>query len=141
MQLEPDNSEDIICASIIDYYLQRPANIEHICLAELASSYTKKGKKRRHGDMPYVIRYVRYSEHKGVENFYREHLMLYVPYRVNENIFQKQYSTWRNAYMSLKETIKKMNKISHIKQLKHGVTLMMHQACLKLEIIKCSIEM
>jgi hypothetical protein len=88
-------------------YLQRPANIEHICLAEFASSYTKKGKKRRHSDMPYVIRYVRYSEHKDPENFYREHLMLYVPYRVDENIFQKQYSTWKNAYMSLKETIKK----------------------------------
>ena len=33
LQQQPDNSEDIICASIIDYYLQRPTTIEHICLA------------------------------------------------------------------------------------------------------------
>jgi hypothetical protein len=75
-QLELDHSEDIICASIIDCYLQRPANIEHIFLAKFASSYTKKGKKQRNSDMPYVIRYVRYSEHKDDDNFYREQLLL-----------------------------------------------------------------
>ena len=45
LQQQPDNSEDIICASIIDYYLQLIATIEHICLAEFASSYTKKLKE------------------------------------------------------------------------------------------------
>ena len=78
--------------------------------------------------MPYVIRYVRYSEHKDPDNYYREQLMLYVPYRHDEIIFKEQYSTWNNAYMSLKSTIKKMNKCSHIEWLKHGVTLTMHQS-------------
>jgi hypothetical protein len=33
LQQEPDNSEDVICRSIIDYYIQRPSPIRHICLA------------------------------------------------------------------------------------------------------------
>ena len=38
LEHEPDDSDDILCASIIDYYLHRPEAIDHICLAEFASS-------------------------------------------------------------------------------------------------------
>ena len=41
LEQEPDNSEDVICRSIIDYYLQRPSPIRHIFLAEFVSHYKK----------------------------------------------------------------------------------------------------
>ena len=37
LKQEPNNLEDVICHSIIDYYLQHPPPINHICLAELVS--------------------------------------------------------------------------------------------------------
>ena len=40
----PDNSEDVMCSSIIDYYINRPNAIKHICLAEFLSNYKKDGK-------------------------------------------------------------------------------------------------
>jgi hypothetical protein len=43
LQQEPDNSEDIICHSIIDYYIQRPSPIRHICLVKFISHYKKNG--------------------------------------------------------------------------------------------------
>ena len=33
LEQEPDNSEDMLCCSIIDYYLQHPSPIKHILLA------------------------------------------------------------------------------------------------------------
>ena len=71
LQHEPDDSNDIMCASIIDYYLHRPEAIDHICLAEFASSYTKKGTKRRNNAKPYVIRYVKYNKHKDFDSYHR----------------------------------------------------------------------
>jgi hypothetical protein len=49
---------------------------------------------------------VKYNKHKGSDNYYREKLMLYVPYRFDENIFKEKYSTWKNAYLTFKEIIK-----------------------------------
>ena len=88
MQHEPDDSDDIMCASIIDYYLHHLEAIDHICLAKSASSYTKKGTKRRNNTKPYVIRYVKYNKHKNIDNYYQEKMMLFVPYRIDENTFQ-----------------------------------------------------
>jgi len=39
----PDNSEDVMCSSIIDYYINRPNAIKHVCLAEFVSKYRKYG--------------------------------------------------------------------------------------------------
>ena len=41
LEQETDNSEDVICWSIIDYYLQCPYPIKHIYLAEFISHYKK----------------------------------------------------------------------------------------------------
>jgi hypothetical protein len=43
LEQEPDNSEEVICRSIIDYYLQCPSPIKHICLAEFVLHYKKNG--------------------------------------------------------------------------------------------------
>lgn len=68
LQKEADDSEDIMCPSITDYYALRPTAIEHVCLAEFASSYTKKGQERRKSSRPCVIRSVRYKKYKDIEN-------------------------------------------------------------------------
>ena len=98
LEREPDESEDIMCPSIIDYYVLRPKAIENICLAEFASSYTRKGRKRANSKKPYIIRFVKYNKHKDRDNYYREKLMLYVPYRQDEQTFKEAYSTWEHAY-------------------------------------------
>ena len=38
LKQEPDNSEDIMCRSIIDYYVARPIAIKHICLVEFVAN-------------------------------------------------------------------------------------------------------
>jgi hypothetical protein len=43
LQQEPENLEDVICLSIIDYYIQHPYPIRHICLAKFVSHYKKNG--------------------------------------------------------------------------------------------------
>jgi len=45
LQQEPNESKDVMCLSIIDYYIQHPKSLENVCLAEFASSYTNKGIK------------------------------------------------------------------------------------------------
>ena len=55
LEREPNESEDIMCPSIIEYYIFHPTTIDTIFLVEFASSYTKKGTKRKKYDKPYVI--------------------------------------------------------------------------------------
>lgn len=68
LKREPDESEDIMCPSIIDYYVQRPKLLDGICLAEFASSYTKKRIKHKNQKKSYVIRYVKYNNHRDLDN-------------------------------------------------------------------------
>ena len=70
LEREPDESKDIMCPSIIDYYVLCPKAIENICLAEFASSYTRKGRKRSNSKKPYIIRFVKYNKHKDRDNYY-----------------------------------------------------------------------
>ena len=44
LKQELDNSDDVMCHTIIDYYIQRPLAINHICLAEFVFEYMKNGK-------------------------------------------------------------------------------------------------
>ena len=37
LKQEPDTLEDVMCQSIVDYYIQRPHTISNICLAEFVS--------------------------------------------------------------------------------------------------------
>jgi len=57
--------------------------------------------------------------------------MLYVPYRIDEDIFRDQYSTWNNAYIPLQEVVKQNEQTLHMKQLQHGVILIMQQMTLR----------
>jgi hypothetical protein len=87
----PDDFEDIMCASTIDKYISRVPKLENICLAEYATSYTSSnaiGKKRNH---PRVIQYIWFNEQKYLKNYFREKMMLYVPYRQNDNVLKGDY--------------------------------------------------
>jgi hypothetical protein len=58
LEQEPDNSEDVLCRSIIDYYLQCPYPIRHIYLAEFISHYKKYGAPISKRKKPSMIRFV-----------------------------------------------------------------------------------
>jgi hypothetical protein len=66
LQHEPDDSEDIKCSSIIDYYICHSEAINGIYLSKFASNYIKKGRRRRNSDKSYIIRYVKCNKHKDL---------------------------------------------------------------------------
>jgi hypothetical protein len=108
LEQEPDNSEDVLCRSIIDYYLQRPSPIKHICLAEFVSHYKKNGAPISKRKKPSVIRFVKYNKHTDYENYCREKLLLYVLFDQNENTLKHNFPTWEAAYIA-SETIVQTN--------------------------------
>jgi hypothetical protein len=71
LEQELDNSEDVLCCSIIDYYLQCPSPIKHICFAEFVSHYKKNGSPISKRKKTSVIRFVKYSKHTDYENYCR----------------------------------------------------------------------
>jgi ATP-dependent DNA helicase PIF1 len=100
LQQEPDNSEDVVCRSIIDYYIQRPSPIRHICLAEFVSHYKKNGAPISKRKKPSVIRFVKYNKHCDYENYCREKLLLYVLFDENEETLMHNFCTWEVAYLA-----------------------------------------
>jgi hypothetical protein len=108
LKQDPDNSEDMIYRSIIDYYLQRPPLIKHICLAEFVSHYKKNGTPISKRKKKNVIHFVKYNKHIDYENFCREKLLLYVPFDQNEDTLKHTFATWEAAYI-VYETIVQTN--------------------------------
>lgn len=93
-----------MCTSIIDYYILGYIDIDAICLANFASSYTNKGQKHKQATKPYVIRSMRYSKHRDIKNYCREQLMLYDPYRVDETTIKQHHQSWQSSYVALEKT-------------------------------------
>jgi hypothetical protein len=108
LEQEPDNSEDVLCRSIIDYYFQRPSPIKHICLAEFVSHYKKNGAPITKRKNPFVIRFVKYNKHTNYKNYCKEKLLLYVLFDQNENTLKHNFPTWEAAYIA-SETIVQIN--------------------------------
>jgi hypothetical protein len=69
LKQEPDNSEDVMCNSIIDYYIECPYAIKNICLVEFVSKYKKYGRHISKNKKPNVIRFVKYNKYIDYENF------------------------------------------------------------------------
>jgi hypothetical protein len=72
LQQEPDNSEDVVCLSIIDYCIHLPYPIRHICLTEFVSHYKKNGTPISKRKKPSVIRFIKYNKHCDYKNYCRE---------------------------------------------------------------------
>ena len=108
---EVDNSENVMCHSIIDYYIDRPHAIKHIFLPEFVSKYKKNGTHISKRKKPNVIRFFRYNKHIDYENYCREKLLLYVPFENNENVLKHNFPTWKDAYVLHEDTIIKNESI------------------------------
>jgi hypothetical protein len=97
LQQEPDTSADVMCQSIIDYYIDRPHTIYNICLAEFVSKYKKNGAPISKRKKPNVIRFIKYNKHIDIENSCREKLLLYVPFEKHEHTLKHGLPTWQAA--------------------------------------------
>ena len=52
---------------------------------------------------PCIICCIRYNKEKGLENFFREKMILYVPHRDKCAFHKNKFKTWSQAFMICKE--------------------------------------
>jgi hypothetical protein len=93
----PLDSTNIMCSSIIDKYIKKPNYLSNISLIEFVANYDivnlREKRKKSH-----IIHYVRYNEHQDPKKYYREQLLLFIPFFDNEHILKGDHSTWSVAY-------------------------------------------
>ena len=96
-EADPDDTNVLEEYALLERYTSRPRELDHVCLAEFTSDYDMsriKGKEGHIGpDMSpskrwyhrrrvkKIIRYVGYNMVRSPEDYRREKLMLYVPFR------------------------------------------------------------
>ena len=74
----------------------------------------KNGTKYKYRKVPKVIRYVRYNQTKDPENYYREQLMLFMPWRNEQKDLLGFFGTYRAHYNTMKESLEiKRNQYEH----------------------------
>ena len=74
----------------------------------------KNGTKYKYRKVPKVIRYVRYNQTKDPENYYREQLMLFMPWRNEQKDLLGSFGTYRAHYNTMKESLEiKRNQYEH----------------------------
>ncbi len=113
IEMLSDENEDIMVAGIIEHYTLRPKTLEEISLAEFATNFNFIGKKNEKfksndeenkrssryrlmdgsGDMikrrkSKILRYRKYNFHSDPENYLREQLMLFIPWRIETNFYE-----------------------------------------------------
>ena len=107
-QLEAD-STDIMCSSIIDKYLDRSKDYDALSLFEFVSYYNIKNKKMSKRLKPQTIQYINFNKHKDPENWAREQLLLFSPFRHSKSSQLGSFCTWQDAYLEKIDEISKMN--------------------------------
>ena len=92
----PEDCEDVLADNVISRYVDRPEEMESVCLADFAAKYTftKRKPTGQHIELesgymiprekPLILRYRRYGEQSDSLNFFREQLMLFYPWRDEE---------------------------------------------------------
>ena len=74
----------------------------------------KNGTKYKYRKVPKVIRYLRYNQTKDPENYYREQLMLFMPWRNEQKDLLGSFETYRAHYNTMKESLEiKRNEYEH----------------------------
>ena len=74
----------------------------------------KNGTKYTYRKVPKVIRYVRYNQSKDSETYYREQLMLFMPWRNEQKDLIGSFGTYRAHYNTMKESLEiKRNQYEH----------------------------
>ena len=75
---------------------------------------TKNGIKYKKRKVPRIIRYVKYNKKKDPENYFREQLMLFVPWRNEQKDLLGSFDTYETHYNSLQTSlIPKRNEYEH----------------------------
>ena len=75
---------------------------------------TKNGTKYKKRKVARIIRYVRYNKKNDSENYYRERLMLFIPWRNEERDLISGFKTFEAHYKALKTSIEsKSNEYEH----------------------------
>ncbi len=90
-----------MCASIIDKYLNRQNIYEYLSFGEFASYYNMKDNKLSKCRKQKTIRFVNYNKQKIIENWSREQLLLYSPFKNSENSLLGTHVTWDDAYCGI----------------------------------------
>ena len=98
LKQEPDDSEDVMCHSIIYHYIRHPCSMRKIFLAEFVSNYKKDGTHISKRKKPNFIWFIKYKNYKYVEKFCREKFFLYVPFEKCEKTLKQDFPTWQVAY-------------------------------------------
>jgi hypothetical protein len=95
------NSIDIMCSSIIDKYINHPKQYESLSLnfKKIKTSQTQ------------IFRFVNYNKCKDIENWLKEQVLLYSPFRNSKNSQLKTNVTWRDAYCQQHDEIFKIKSI------------------------------
>ncbi|XP_050296321.1 uncharacterized protein LOC126736136 [Anthonomus grandis grandis] len=125
-----DNDDpNIYCDGLIEHYEQRPNEMENICLAEFAAYYDffKKRAETKTNGLPLkdgsgvlikrghakILAYRSYGLQQDPLNYYREQIMLYIPWRnevdevENENIDQQ--TIYKDRYQEIVTNRQKFN--------------------------------
>ena len=75
---------------------------------------TKNGTNYKKREVARIIRYVRYNKESDSENYYRERLMLFIPWRNEEKDLISGFETFEAHYKALKTSIElKFNEYEH----------------------------
>ena len=75
---------------------------------------TKNGTKYKKRKVPRIIRYVKYNKTKDPENYFREQLMLFVPWRIEQKDLLGSFATFEAHYNSVQTSlIPKRNEYEH----------------------------
>ena len=82
---EDDESENVMCKSMMDYYLQHPQIISNICFAEFVSQHKKDDTKLDHKTKPKVICFINFNKHIDIESHCREQLILYRSFIISDD--------------------------------------------------------
>ena len=127
-----DDDEDIYQIGLVERYMKRPANLNHLCLAEFASSYRVDYKKTaderqdvlnendsnektinlqdglgvmRKRTRPAVIRTFKHSVKHKPEKYYHSMLMLYYPWRREESFLEYGDGSFEAMYHNVQQII------------------------------------
>ena len=115
-EMEVKNDDDVSENSSSDENIdiQEEANIAHDPLSSDILFKAKAGTVYKRRKVPKVIRYVRYNKKKDPENYFREKLMLFMPWRIEAKDLLGTFDTYEAHYNSMKTSLEaKGNEYEH----------------------------
>ncbi|KAL3174689.1 hypothetical protein MRX96_011086 [Rhipicephalus microplus] len=95
------SSTDVWKLNIVQRYEGRPPEMEDVCLADFASKYKRGYGLREH---PIIIRYRHYTAADQPEDYMREQVLLYVPFR-NEAVDVLDHNKYLETFEANKDLI------------------------------------